>query len=258
MTPYYEHAGIAIYHGDCRDVIPCLVPGSVSIVVTSPPYNQLESLNKKPSGTWAKSNGGAGFPRAWAKSGYSDDMGEPEYVAWQNELFAGLKAACSPDASLFYNHQVRWRDGECLHPITWFHPDGWALRQEIIWNRGGGMMFNARMFVRFDERILWFVRGPKWKWNQAAVGFGTIWNIAREQQQQGKKHPVAFPAELPGRCIAAASNDGDTVLDPFMGSGTTLVAAKDAGRRAIGIETQERYCEIAAKRLSQEVLFGVG
>lgn len=120
------------------------------------------------------------------------------------------------------------------------------------------MMFNARMFVRFDERILWFVRGKTWTWNQSEVGRGTIWNIAREQQKQGKKHPVAFPEELPARCIGAASNHGDVVLDPFMGSGTTLRAAKDMGRRAIGIEIEEKYCEIAANRMGQEVLFPAG
>lgn len=70
----------------------------------------------------------------------------------------------------------------------------------------------------------------------------------------GKKHPVAFPKELPARCIAAASNHGDVVFDPFMGSGTTLVAAKQLGRRAIGIELEEKYCEIAVQRLAQEVL----
>ncbi len=256
MTPYYQHNGVTIYHGDCGDVVPNLSTGSVALVVTSPPYNQMSSLNGKPSGLWAKSDGGRAFQKAWKDSGYADDKDETTYQAWQNSTFAGLAAACTESASLFYNHQVRWRDGSCIHPVQWFRPDGWAMRQEIIWNRGGGMMFNARMFVRFDERILWFVRGKVWKWNQSSVGLGTIWNVAREQTQQGKIHPVAFPADIPIRCIGATTNAGDIVLDPFMGSGTTLRAAKDMGRQAIGIEKEERYCEIAAKRMSQETLFG--
>ena len=63
-----------------------------------------------------------------------------------------------------------------------------------------------------------------------------------------------FPEELPALVIAALSDQGSLVLDPFMGSGTTIVAAKRLGRKAIGIEIEERYCEIAAKRLAQEVL----
>lgn len=260
MTPYYQddRNGITIYHGDCREVAGALEPGTIDLIVTSPPYNQMSSCESEPSGLWAESQGGKGFVRAWKDRGYRDDVPEAEYQETQNALFASLSAACAGDASLFYDHQLRWRDGECLHPVKWFRPNGWRMRQEIIWNRGGGMMFNARMFVRFDERLLWFVRSEKWKWNQSSVGLGTIWNVAREQQQQGKLHPVAFPAEIPKRCIAAASGIGDTVLDPFMGSGTTLRAAKDLGRKAIGIEIEERYCEIAAKRLAQETLFGVG
>lgn len=253
MIPYYDHGGITIYNGDCREILPSL--SDIALVVTSPPYNQMAHMDRPSSGMWNKSNGGAGFQRLWRENGYRDDMPESDYQEWQNAIMEEIGGVCRDDASLFYNHQVRWRDGECLHPVRWFHPGGWAMRQEIIWNRGGGMMFNARMFVRFDERILWFVRGKKWTWNQSAVGYGTIWNIAREQQQQGKKHPVAFPKELPARCIGAASNPGDVVLDPFMGSGTTLRAAKDMGRRAIGIEIEEKYCEIAAKRMGQEVLF---
>ena len=115
------------------------------------------------------------------------------------------------------------------------------------------MMFNARMFCRFDERILWFTKS-KWKWNQPSASHGTVWRIARKQQQQGKLHPVAFPDEIPKRVISATTEENDTVLDPFMGSGTTLRAAKDLGRRAIGIEIEEKYCEIAAERLRQKVL----
>jgi site-specific DNA-methyltransferase (adenine-specific) len=74
----------------------------------------------------------------------------------------------------------------------------------------------------------------------------------------GKPHPVSFPVTMPARAISAVTNRNDIVLDPFMGSGTTLRAAKDMGRRAIGIEIEERYCEIAAKRMAQETLFGIG
>jgi site-specific DNA-methyltransferase (adenine-specific) len=256
LKPYYEDekAGIVIYHGDCRDVIDALP--IVDCIVTSPPYNQMSSLTATPSGTWAQSTGGAGFVQKWIEHGYTDDMPEAEYQQWQRDVFAALIGRASVTASLFYNHQIRWRDGECVHPVDWFKPEGWALRQEIVWDRAGGMMMNARMFCRFDERILWFVREAtnEWQWNQASVGHGTIWRIAREQQQQGKEHPVEYPKEIPARCIAATTDAGDIVLDPFMGSGTTLRAAKDLGRKAIGIEIEERYCEIASKRLSQEVL----
>ena len=250
MTPYYDHAGVTIYHGDCSDVLPHIE--GVDVVVTSPPYNVLHTLPEKGTGTWGKSGGGAGFLRAHHQRGYDDKMNESEYQKWQNDIFASIP--CNDGASLFYNHQIRWVAGVCVHPVRWFTPTGWHMRQEIIWNRGGGMMLNARMFVRFDERLLWFVRGKKWKWNQASVGLSTIWNIVREQQQQGKLHPVAYPKAIPSRCISATADPGDVVLDPFMGSGTTLVAAKELRCKAIGIEIEEKYCEIAAKRLSQEVL----
>lgn len=247
MKPYYEDGQVTLYHGDCRDILPTLP--MVDCTVTSPPYNQIGGLPTKGSGLWGQSAGGAGFLRAWHEAGYPDSMDEYEYQEWQRDTFTQVAAITRPTGSLFYNHQLRWRDGKCLHPIEWFYPRGWRLRQEIIWDRRCGMMFNARMFVRFDERILWFVRGDTWKWNQKSVGQGTIWHIAPEQQQQGKKHPVAYPLEIPKRCITATTDPGDLILDPFAGSGTTLLAAKLEGRRAIGIELEEKWCEVTANRL---------
>ncbi len=256
MRPYYEHDGIVIYQGDAAEVVPSLA--GVACVVTSPPFNQMASMPADGIGTgmWARSHGGAGFVRAWANDPYEDEINEGVYQEWQCSLFGTVASICLPTASLFYNHQVRWRDGTCLHPVDWFRPSAWRLRQEIVWDRAGGMMMNARMFCRFDERVLWFVRSTEWVWNQELVGCGTVWRIARQQQQQGKSHPVQFPEEIPRRCIAATTAPGDLVLDPFMGSGTTLVAAKRLGRKAIGIELQEQHCESAAKRLAQGVLFG--
>lgn len=252
MKPYYQSGAVVIYHGDCRDAASVVDAGSVNTIVTSPPYNQMKSVKCKPSGMWAESRGGRGFVERWASDGYDDEMPEEDYQRMQCALFSSLHSVCAHDASMFYNHQVRWRNGHCIHPVTWFRPEGWRMRQEIVWNRGGGMMFNARMFVRFDERIIWMIRGKKWRWNQECVGYGSIWNISRLQRQQGKLHPVAFPSELPTRCIAATTVPGDVVLDPFMGGGTTLLAAKRMGRRAIGFELEERYCEIAAKQLESQ------
>jgi DNA modification methylase len=232
--------------GDCLEVLPTL--GPVDAVVTSPPYNQMTGLMREPSGSWAKSDFGRSFVENWQTKGYTDDIPEEEYQVQQNSLFALIGTIAAPNASLFYNHQIRWRDGNMLHPIDWFKPAGWKMRSEIIWDRGGGMMFNARMFVRFDERILWMTRGKTWKWNQSHVGLGTIWRIAREQN---KTHPVAFPVQLPANCIGAATDPNDVVLDPFMGSGSTLVACAKLDRRGVGIEIDPGYFDDACRRVEE-------
>jgi site-specific DNA-methyltransferase (adenine-specific) len=234
-----------LYCGDAREIAPTL--SGVALVFTSPPYNQLESITRRTmTGLWGDTQGGKGFTDAWRENGYADEIPEADYQREQNEIFAAIAHACQPNASLFYNHQLRWRDGKCLHPIDWFKPENWDLRSEIIWDRGGGMMFNARMFVRFDERILWFVRGKQWKWNQESVGHGTVWRIARAQI---KEHPVAFPTDLPLRAIAATTDQDDIVLDPYSGSASTGVAAIRLGRRYIGIEREPKYFDIACKRI---------
>lgn len=244
MTSPVTIGRATLYLGDAHDVVSAL--SSVACVVTSPPYNQLDGLNGNTSGLWADKKGGKGFVDAWQANGYADKLDEPKYQEMQRDLFNRIALICLPNASLFYNHQLRWRGGKCLHPAIWFQPHQWHLRSEIIWDRGGGMMFNARMHCRFDERILWFVRSREWKWNQDQVGLGTIWRIPKEQ---GKEHPVAFPTELPTRCIAATTDRDDLVLDPFMGSGTTGVAAVQMGRSFIGIEREDRYFEIACRRI---------
>ena len=87
-------------------------------------------------------------------------------------------------------------------------------------------------------------------WERMCAAFGVL----RLGPPRDRLHPNEKPLDLPGQFIRLTTNVGDLVLDPFMGSGTTLRAAKDLGRRAIGIEIEERYCEIAARRMEQEVL----
>jgi len=245
MVERVQIGACTLIMGDCLEVMPALE--RFDAVVTSPPYNQLGERFTKPSGLWADRDGGLGFFNAVKDRGYADDMDEEKYQDWQNNLFKEIASICNSDASLFYNHQIRWRDGVCLHPIRWFNPEGWSLRSEVVWDRGGGMMFNARMFCRFDERILWFTRGSH-KWNQSHVGLGTVWRIPRAQN---KEHPVAFPVDIPANCIGATTSAGDSILDPFMGSGTTGVACVKLGRKFTGIELDPDYFDIACRRIEE-------
>lgn len=256
MSPYYDDGTCVIYHGDCRDILPSI--SDVRCVVTSPPYNTLGA--RMPSNGTGTMRGDAWLAKVNSR-GYADDLTEQQYAEWQGHVSLLLADASASDASFFYNHKVRYRDGALVHPLDMVRSfSGWVVRQEIVWARDGGIAFNARMFCPSDERIYWLVKPTSpgmgkpgaYVWNQASASEFTVWRIRQEIGMDG--HPCPYPTGLPSRCIAATTSHGDTVLDPFMGSGTTLRAAKDLGRRAIGVEIEERYCEIAAKRLAQEVL----
>lgn len=241
LAPYYEHRGITIYHGDCLEVLPSL---RGALVVTSPPYN----LMRRGSGTGANSihSGARSLNDKLQTKWYADDMPEAKYQAWQRKV---VERCLDVAPCVCYNHKVRYqikRAGRAQHPMMWLH--GLPLWVEIVWDRGGGVAFNCRRPIPSDERI--FVFGRPSSWNE--IGLTTVWRMP--PVPQGLEHPCPFPTELPARCIAMFSGPGDTIIDPFMGAGSTLVAAKDAGRRAIGIDTVEAYCELAARRLDQGVL----
>lgn len=241
MKKYYEQDGIVIYLGDCREVLP-EVRGA--LVVTSPPYN----LMRRGSGAGANSihSGARSLNDKLQNQWYPDEWPEAEYQSWQRNVI-GLCLESAP--CLCYNHKVRYqvkRSGRSIHPMEWL--GGFPLWVEVVWDRGGGMAFNCRRPIPSDERIFVFGRPPSW----TNIGLTTVWRIP--PVPQGMDHPCPFPLEIPNRCIAMFSGPGDVVIDPFMGSGATLEAAKKLHRRAIGIEIEERYAEIAARRLDQTVL----
>ena len=114
------------------------------------------------------------------------------------------------------------------------------------------MNFNPTAFLPTHEWVL-LLAHPEWRLrDRSASGIGDVWRMSPDDNI----HPAPFPLQLPKNAIEASA--AQTILDPFAGSGTTLRAAKDLGIKAIGIELEERYCEIAANRLSQGVLFGQG
>jgi len=170
IKPYYEHAGITIYHGDCREILPALP--AIRCCVTSPPFNQsIDAF--APSGMHRETR--------WVgkiSSGYSDQVDEDEYQKNQRDVINAIARIIEPDGSLFYNHKVRWRNGVLIHPVVWLSGVNLQLRQEIIWSRNGSVTLNARMFAPSDERIYWFDGGTH-RWSQDSVSHMTVWRIAQ-------------------------------------------------------------------------------
>lgn len=244
MTPYYDDGQCSIYHGDCLEILPHLY---ADIVVTSPPYN----MGLVPGG-----NGrGMYRPGASNKAGrfrdgygpHADAMAQCEYDEWQRKCLRAMYDVATK--AVFYNHRPRVEHGVLRVPLSW-NFGGIPLRQVIVWNRGTGIDVNLRHFCTRQEWVLLFAKDSFALVDHSASGMGDVWNLGMEHAETG--HPAPFPTSLPGRCIDATGARG--VLDPFMGSGSTLRAAKDRGVTGVGIELNEAYCEIAAKRLAQEVL----
>ncbi len=242
---------IEIIHGDCLEVMARMAPGSVDAIVTSPPYNQLgKRIPPGGSGLLAQSR----WVAKVTTKGYVDDMPESEYRNWLASVASEMARVTKPGGSLFFNHKIRYRDGEAIHPIDYVRswPE-WQFRQEIVWDRAGGFAFNCGLFAMSDERIYWLVKpGSSWGWNDGAASMLSVWRIPSNKHINGsvKGHPCPFPLKIPIRCITAVTSPGGLVLDPFAGSGSTLVACQKTGRRGIGIELNEDYIKIIERRVA--------
>jgi DNA modification methylase len=223
MSPHYDHDGITIYHGDCLDILPQL--GPVDHVVTDPPYGLMERDGK------VQMRGA---------------VASPDYGDWDRSCSFGWIGLVDVAHSItvFHDHK-RATDVYVAGEAA-----GFALKQYLYWDKGDSGINPRRNFVNVVEQAVYMRRSSSSVWN----GGGASVNIIRANRSPTPLHPTQKPVVVMRRIIEAVSNVGDLVLDPFMGSGTTLVAAKQLGRRAIGIEREETYCDIATRRLAQETL----
>jgi DNA modification methylase len=225
MTPYYQHGGITIYHGDCREF---LVGGGLvaDLLLTDPPYGigvsrRTFGAGRIKGGGFLNAHGANYQPQDFPESDWDDAPAPAELI--------DLCRAATRD-------QVIW--GGNYFPLP-------PSMRWLVWDKKN----DATDFA--DVELAWTnqekaARIFRWRWN------GMLQEHSGRLKEK-RLHPTMKPLALMSWCIGLFP-DARSVLDPFMGSGTTLEAAKLLGRTAIGIEREERYCEVAAERLAQEVL----
>lgn len=221
IKPYFERDGITILHGDCRDILPEINPSSISLVLTDPPYGiDLDTANHaRKRGALASANDYAPVHGDSEPYDPSPLMRFPRLILFGANHFAERLPA-SP-SWLVWDKVANLRSDRPLG----FNDNADA---ELIWTNLGGPV-----------RIL------RHQWIGLMKG---------TERSEARVHPTQKPVALIRWLIDYYTKPGDLILDPYMGSGTTLRAALDQGRRAIGIEIEEKYCAIAAERLSQSVL----
>lgn len=208
MKPYYEEAGITIYHGDCREILPQL--GRFDMLLTDPPYGIDFDTD------YRRFTSGFDVERKAHRPVHDDDK------AFKPALF--LKIG---------KKQVIW-GANCFS-------DSLPMGSWLVWDK---RFKNGKAFLA-DAEAAWM-----------SSGHGIYLYSVTQQgciRPEPIDHPTQKPVAIMEWCIVKANQPG-RIVDPFMGSGTSLVAAKNLGREAVGIEIDERYCEIAANRLRQSVL----
>jgi modification methylase len=235
--------------GDVLEELSNFPSACVDVIVTSPPYNLLNS-----SGNGMKSHSKGRWKNAGLIDGYSnysDNMDHEEYTKWQIEVLNECMRVLKDHGAIFYNHKWRVQNGllQDRSDIVSKFP----VRQIIIWKRSGGINFNDSYFLPTYE-VIYMIAKQNFKLKPTMNKYGDVWEI--RQEMNCKDHPAPFPLELPLRILSSCKNC-QTVLDPFMGSGSSAVAAKMLGLNYIGIEISEEYCEIALERLKNTSSIGL-
>jgi len=228
ISPYYSRNGLVIYKGDCRDILPQLPAESIGLTLTSPPYN-------------------CGLKY----SGYEDDLPNEAFRelnrAWLAEVFR-----CSKETARLYavvSDKMLW----------WMRPlgeeAGWTWGQLLVWckpNFSGGTTRVSGDWNMMTEWVLLYRKGkrvPMLASGETTHNYVVIPSPQTNWKKERKEHIAQWPSKLPLHLLARTP--GDVVLDPFMGSGATLLAAGELGRQAIGIEVSEADCALAVTRLDR-------
>lgn len=236
MTPYYEQSGVSIYHGDCREILPTLPIADV--VITDPPYDRETHAGARTLDKGTRARASSGRTEIVSVAPMEIDFSALVDVEQTASLYMLAKRWCLVFCSLEMLGDYRTAAGDAyVRSGFWRRPDG---TPQTTGDRP----------AQPGEGIAILHRAGRKRWH----GGGHHAFYEHCTVKHGRVHPTQKPESLMCELVSLYSDRGETILDPYMGSGTTLVAAKRLGRKAIGAELDERYCETAAKRLQQEAL----
>lgn len=222
-----------VIHGDCLDVMRTMPDASVDAVVTDPPYCSGGRQQAQARGVLSKTDG----REEWF---VGDNMGTDTYLWFMREVAGQCLRLCTYGSPAYVF--TDWRQQTTV--VTAWESAGWTLKSTIVWDkdRGGAM---GSWWRNNHEFILAFVKGKA-----RPLSGCSFFNTWRGTKPQGGNHPTEKPVELMRYLIRSITPHGATVLDPFLGSGTTLMAAVSEEYPAIGIEKDAEYVEIARRRIA--------
>lgn len=227
---------IELLNVDCMEYMRGLPDKAFDIVVTSPPYNTLHQTG---GGFMAKGKFADTCANGYAT--HLDDMPEADYQTWMRAMLHECLRVSK--GLVWINHKVRYRESSGIHPVRFFDAPFYS---EVIWDRGSSMTLNARKYAPSHEVVYGF--GKPHFWDRCNDMLMSVWRIP--PTPQGLDHPCPFPITLAERLILSSCPPDGTVFDPFAGSGTTGIAAINAGRSFMGCELDAKYHADALKRLS--------
>jgi site-specific DNA-methyltransferase (adenine-specific) len=252
-APYYQDDLVTLYHGEACAVMTDLEPASVDVLMTDPPYSSGGMFRSdravdpasKYRGWSQNADGSSRKPTAEYGTFGGDSRDQRSFMVWVSAWsFAALNLTRPGGHGFVFSD---WRQVPAATDAL--QAGGWVWRGLNVWDKGVGRPMRGG-FRNHLEFVAWGTNGqpsPCDSYPSALIGVPTVSSSERE-------HVTQKPVELLSKLLAVVPGERLTILDPFAGSGSTLVAAKGLGHKAIGVELDERYCEIAAKRLSQGVL----
>lgn len=249
MTPFYQDEAVCIYHGDCRDVLGAGVVPKVDHAIFDPPYSEhVHSKSRQGCRPLTGSVAGgsysapANFNRAKVFGFGALDADTREALA----VWCGGRVSRWSMAFSDVESSHLWRESFVGAGLDYARTGAWV-------KIGATPQFTGdRPAAGFEAITICHPKGRK-RWNGG--GSHAVWSVPivlnRGAASEQRVHTTQKPEELMLRLVSLFTDPGESIIDPFMGSGTTLVAAKRLGRKAIGIEMDRAYCEAAVERLRQ-------
>jgi site-specific DNA-methyltransferase (adenine-specific) len=256
MNPYYDEAGITIYHGEACSTLAALPVASVDVLLTDPPYSsggmfrgdRAADPADKYRGWSQNADGSSRKPTAQYGTFGGDNLDQWAWIRWVSGWSRECFRVVRPGGHAFTF--TDWRQLPASTDAAQF--GGWTWRGIVVWDKGVGRPAKGK-FRNHVEYVVWATHGAA----DGSTDYPSVLIQVPTVSSRSREHVTQKPVELLKHLTRVVPGDHHSILDPFMGSGSTLVAARELGHSAIGIEAEERYCEIAAKRLQRGRLEGV-